>query len=186
MSGFQRLSRVVFGLAWVVAAGWADAQTLPKTPGQVRAEEAEARAKEEQRKREQAGKQAEAAEARARRLQEELDRERKRAQEAEKAAKAAAAAAPARSAVQPAAAQSARPAPGSVLKDCDVCPPLVVLPRGRFPMGSPARAPGRQPGEGPQRVVSIDYDLAVGRFEVTQREWTAVMGSNPSFFKGCD
>ncbi|MFN9031378.1 MAG: caspase family protein, partial [Betaproteobacteria bacterium] len=81
---------------------------------------------------------------------------------------------------------AARPQPGQVLKDSDLAPPLVVLPRGRFTMGSPASEPGRQPGEGPQRVVSIDYDLAVGRFEVTQREWTAVMGSNPSFFKGCD
>jgi hypothetical protein len=87
----QGLSRFVFALAWVVALGWANAQPLPKTPGLFRMEEAEARAKEEQRKREQASKQAEAAEARARRLQEELDRERKRAQDVEQAAKAAAA-----------------------------------------------------------------------------------------------
>jgi formylglycine-generating enzyme required for sulfatase activity len=81
---------------------------------------------------------------------------------------------------------AARPLPGQVLKDSDLSPELVVLPRGSFTMGSPASEPERDADEGPQRVVTIGYNLAVGRYEVTQREWTAVMGSNPSYFKGCD
>jgi hypothetical protein len=76
---------------------------------------------------------------------------------------------------------AARPQPGQVLKDSELSPELVVLPRGRFTMGSPTSEPERDRDEGPQPVIRIDYDLAVGRYPVTQREWTAVMGSNPSY-----
>lgn len=36
----------------------------------------------------------------------------------------------------------------------------------------------------PVREVRIGYNFAVGKYEVTQDEWMAVMGSNPSRFKG--
>jgi len=32
--------------------------------------------------------------------------------------------------------------------------------------------------------VSIDHDFYIGQFEVTQEQWTKVMGKNPSFFQG--
>jgi formylglycine-generating enzyme required for sulfatase activity len=72
-----------------------------------------------------------------------------------------------------------------IIKDCDVCPELVVLPRGSFMMGSPETEPGRLVNEGPVHQVMIDYDLAVGRFEVTQGQWRQIMGSNPSQFQDC-
>jgi len=84
---------------------------------------------------------------------------------------------------------------GSTLKDCDVCPELVVLPKGSFTMGSREHELGRYNGdpeaEGwfensrPQRPVAIHRTLAVGRYEISQGEWQAVMGSNPSKFKEC-
>lgn len=71
------------------------------------------------------------------------------------------------------------------LKDCDYCPELVVIPSGSFVMGSPDNEAARGNDEGPQRTVSINYALAVGKFEVTQGQWRAVMGNNPSYFKDC-
>lgn len=42
-----------------------------------------------------------------------------------------------------------------------------------------------QEGEGPVHTVCLD-DFHMGKYEVKQKEWIAVMGSNPSFFHGCD
>lgn len=39
--------------------------------------------------------------------------------------------------------------------------------------------------EGPRRWVEISKPFWMGRFQVTQAQWTAVMGDNPSFFKDC-
>lgn len=39
--------------------------------------------------------------------------------------------------------------------------------------------------ERPVHTVCVD-DFYMGKYEVTQKEWVALMGSNPSFFKGCD
>ncbi len=74
--------------------------------------------------------------------------------------------------------------PGQVVQDCDVCPRLVVIPGGRFVMGSPANEPGRFGDEGPQRTVEVGLFL-LGETEVTQGQWKAVMGSNPSHFNDC-
>jgi formylglycine-generating enzyme required for sulfatase activity len=48
---------------------------------------------------------------------------------------------------------------------------MVVIPPGRSQMGSPASEAGREPDEGPVREVRIGYPLAVGRHEVTRREF---------------
>jgi formylglycine-generating enzyme required for sulfatase activity len=55
-------------------------------------------------------------------------------------------------------------------RDCRDCPEMVVIPSGRFMMGSPADQPGRDDLEGPQRLVRI-RSLAVGRYHVTRGEW---------------
>ena len=67
--------------------------------------------------------------------------------------------------------------------NCTDCPEMVVVPSGRFLMGSPANEVGRISNEGPQHVVSVK-SFEIGKFEVTQAQWIAVMGSNPSDFKG--
>lgn len=73
---------------------------------------------------------------------------------------------------------------GETIKDCPECPEMVVVPAGSFLMGSPATEEGRFPREDPQHRVTINYRFAVGKYEVTQAEWEAVMGDNPSYFKG--
>jgi len=60
------------------------------------------------------------------------------------------------------------------------CPP------GRFLMGSPASEYGRFDDEGPQHEVELTLGFWMGEAPVTQRQWEAVAGSNPSHFKGPD
>jgi eukaryotic-like serine/threonine-protein kinase len=60
---------------------------------------------------------------------------------------------------------------------------MVAIPGGKFTMGSAATEKERSNDEGPQREVSIQ-PFSMGRFAVTQAQWQAVMGSNPSNFKG--
>lgn len=62
-------------------------------------------------------------------------------------------------------------APGSEFKDCMYCPNMMVVPAGEFLMGSPASEAGRDPDEGPQRLVRVG-SFAVMTHEVTQREWS--------------
>lgn len=61
--------------------------------------------------------------------------------------------------------------PGTVFKDCDACPEMVVIPAGSFTMGSPASEPGRYSDEYPQHQVTISRQFAAGKFEVTFDEW---------------
>ena len=64
--------------------------------------------------------------------------------------------------------------PGRVFRDCeDVCPEMVVVPAGKFLMGSPKNEEGRYDDEGPQRTVTIAKPFAVGKFEVTRDEFKA-------------
>ena len=51
-------------------------------------------------------------------------------------------------------------------------------------MGSPESEAGRRDNEGPQHKVQITKGFWLGKFEVTQQQWKAVMGCNPSRFKG--
>jgi len=60
---------------------------------------------------------------------------------------------------------------GTVFRDCTDCPEMVVLPAGRFWMGSPAREVGRESREGPQREVSVPQPFAVSRYLITAAEY---------------
>jgi formylglycine-generating enzyme required for sulfatase activity len=60
---------------------------------------------------------------------------------------------------------------------------MVMVPGGTYTMGSPESEVGRSPAEGPQRQVLIS-EIALGKYEVTQAQWQAVMGTNPSHIKG--
>ena len=60
---------------------------------------------------------------------------------------------------------------------------FVLLPGGEFQMGSPANEPLRDPDEGPVHTVTLSPFL-IGKYEVTQAEYEAVTGVNPSFFVG--
>ena len=60
---------------------------------------------------------------------------------------------------------------------------MVAIPGGTFTMGSPTSEAGRDPDEGPQAEVNVE-SFYMSKFEVTQAEYRAVTGSNPSSFKG--
>jgi formylglycine-generating enzyme required for sulfatase activity/arylsulfatase A-like enzyme len=61
---------------------------------------------------------------------------------------------------------------------------MVFIPPGKFLMGSPANEADRYPDEGPQTTVTIGHGFWMGKYEVTQEEYLAVTGSNPSHFTG--
>lgn len=60
--------------------------------------------------------------------------------------------------------------------------PLVMIriPAGTFQMGSPDTEQGRFSHEGPVHTVTITKDFYLGKYEVTQGQWQAVMGTNPA------
>src|SRR5262249_44811790 len=59
---------------------------------------------------------------------------------------------------------------------------LVLIPPGKFYMGSPEGEQGRLPIEGPQHTATLGAAFYLGKYEVTQEQWQQVMGSNPSWF----
>jgi formylglycine-generating enzyme required for sulfatase activity len=56
------------------------------------------------------------------------------------------------------------------LKDC---PWMIVVPAGKFMMGSPVNEKGRLDNEGPQHSVIIASRFAVSKFDVTFADWIA-------------
>lgn len=81
-------------------------------------------------------------------------------------------------------------------QDCPQCPSMVIIPAGKFLMGT-KRLTSREDlteeqlkysgefEEYPQHEVNIK-SFAIGIREVTQQEWIFIMGSNPSENKGDD
>ncbi|MGO8689931.1 MAG: SUMF1/EgtB/PvdO family nonheme iron enzyme [Thermoguttaceae bacterium] len=61
---------------------------------------------------------------------------------------------------------------------------LVRIPAGEFLMGSPKSDNNALGDEKPQHRVQITRPFYLGKYLVTQEQWQAVMGSNPSGFKG--
>ena len=67
------------------------------------------------------------------------------------------------------------PSPGETFQDCDECPKMVVVPSGAFTMGSSRGEVGHDDDEEPLHRVRIDYQFAVGVYEVTFAEWYACL-----------
>ncbi len=87
----------------------------------------------------------------------------------------------------------AHAAPAVTFRDCDACPQMTTIPAGRMVMGSPA--PGSPPATDDEKDIDVGFEespkhavtvpaFALGTHEVTQREWVAVMGYNPSARQG--
>lgn len=66
---------------------------------------------------------------------------------------------------------------------------MVLIPAGKFKMGSPASEKGRfnpaskigsEVGDETQHEVTLTKPFYMGKFEVTQEQWETVMGNNPS------
>ncbi|MCF8209340.1 MAG: formylglycine-generating enzyme family protein, partial [Rhodoferax sp.] len=70
--------------------------------------------------------------------------------------------------------------PGKIIRDCEVCPEMVLIGSGSFDMGSDTG----DSDERPVHRVSIRSFL-IGKTEITQGQWKAVMDSNPSRFSSC-
>jgi formylglycine-generating enzyme required for sulfatase activity len=68
--------------------------------------------------------------------------------------------------------------PGSKFNECVTsCPTMVVVPSGKFIMGSPNGERDRFADEGPQHEVTIAKPFAVGKTEVTFAEWDACVAA---------
>ena len=61
---------------------------------------------------------------------------------------------------------------------------MVLIPAGRYFMGSPQSDKDTQSDENPQHRVRIHKPFYLGKYQITQEQWEAVMGDNPSHFKG--
>ncbi|MBE9238686.1 formylglycine-generating enzyme family protein, partial [Anabaena aphanizomenioides LEGE 00250] len=60
---------------------------------------------------------------------------------------------------------------------------MVEIPGGTFLMGSPESEAQRDSDEGPQRQVTVP-SFFMGKYPLTQAQYQAIMGDNPSGFKG--
>ena len=60
---------------------------------------------------------------------------------------------------------------------------MVLIPAGKFMMGSPTSEKGRNDDE-TQHEATLTKSYYMGKYEVTQEQWEAVMGNNPSETKG--
>jgi len=61
---------------------------------------------------------------------------------------------------------------------------MVFIPANTFVLGSPTNEVGHQVDESPQTIVRLSHGFWIGKYEVTQREYLAVTGENPSGFPG--
>ena len=73
----------------------------------------------------------------------------------------------------------------TILLPGDVPLVMVEIPRGTFMMGSPTATRGVWANEWPQHQVTLSQDYYLGKYPVTQGQWLALMGTNPSGFAGC-
>ena len=60
---------------------------------------------------------------------------------------------------------------------------MVEIPGGTFIMGSPTSEKNRSSSESPQHQVTVP-SFYMGKYELTQAQYQAIMGTNPSSFKG--
>lgn len=74
--------------------------------------------------------------------------------------------------------KDAAEAAGSEFTECAVaCPIMVVVPAGKFSMGSPEEEADRTEGEGPQHEVVIAKPFAVSKYEITFDQWDACVAA---------
>jgi formylglycine-generating enzyme required for sulfatase activity len=68
--------------------------------------------------------------------------------------------------------------PGSDFKECsNGCPVMIVVPAGKFIMGSPKNVSDLGTSDQPQHEVTIGEPFAVSKFEVTFEEWDACVAA---------
>jgi formylglycine-generating enzyme required for sulfatase activity len=81
--------------------------------------------------------------------------------------------------------QNTAPITALDLERCNGCPPMVFVQGGTFTMGcTEEQGSDCRETEKPAHQVTVP-DFYIGKYEVTQAEWEAVIGDNPSRFKDC-
>ncbi|MEY3402766.1 MAG: hypothetical protein RLZZ86_2382 [Cyanobacteriota bacterium] len=60
---------------------------------------------------------------------------------------------------------------------------MIAIPGGTFWMGSPTNEAERNNDEGPQHQVTVP-SFFMGKYPLTQAQYQAIIGNNPSYFKG--
>jgi formylglycine-generating enzyme required for sulfatase activity len=63
---------------------------------------------------------------------------------------------------------------------------FVLIPAGSFTMGADENSEAANDWETPAHLVTISRPFYLAKYEATQAQWEAVMGDNPSKFKGPD
>ena len=81
---------------------------------------------------------------------------------------------------EPAAATGPEPTGSRAIPDLALT--LLWVKPGAFTMGSPPDEPNRHKAEGPPRRVTLTTGFWLGKTEVTQSQYEAVDGANPSRF----
>ena len=76
------------------------------------------------------------------------------------------------------------PPPGTVIRDCEACPALTVLPAGRFKQGS--ADPNSSAFVKPMHWVAIEHPFAVTTDDVTVAEFRAFATATGRNMQGCD
>ena len=74
--------------------------------------------------------------------------------------------------------------PPNLVKDCANCPEMVLIPHGRFTMGTPLGEKDRYDNEGPQTDIVIAQDFYLGKYPVTVGEYRAFVTANPGYNAG--
>ncbi|MEE8307179.1 MAG: formylglycine-generating enzyme family protein [Gammaproteobacteria bacterium] len=77
---------------------------------------------------------------------------------------------------------------GTLLRDCESCPEMVVIPPGSFQMGSDRIEPmkgGEMRPQGPVHEVTIPNAIAVGRYEVSNAEYGAFVAATNRPAQSC-
>jgi formylglycine-generating enzyme required for sulfatase activity len=77
--------------------------------------------------------------------------------------------------------QGAKPTSSAFTNSIDM--EFVLIPAGTFRMGSPYLDAEASDNEKPAHRVTISQPFYLGKYPVTQAQWAAVMGSNPSEYK---
>jgi len=65
--------------------------------------------------------------------------------------------------------------PNTSFKDCETCPEMVTVPSGKAWIGAEQYEANRKRGDDDLREVSIDYTLAIGKFEITRAQYREFM-----------
>jgi sulfatase modifying factor 1 len=141
-----------------------------------KAQEAAAKIESERKLAEEAAQKAATAKQEMERQKQELEAAAEQARKAEEAAKKLEAARQG---------QVATATPGKAYRIPGVGLEMIQVPAGEFLMGSPSSEKYRDDDEVQHRV-RLTQPFWLGKYEVTQGQWKAVMGSNPSNFKGDD